>query len=271
MNIPQITVGTFGFKTLSSIIEVVRTAVEADCKGFDTSPSYKTAGMLGRAIKECANTYGMSGDEFFIVDKIDAWQMHAGRGNVLSYIYNSLVELQVSVLDLLLIHWPIPEYFEATWESLLRAKEMGLVREVGICNTRVRHLEKLSNSGLPLPKVVQIERHPLRVDAHSMEYNRKNNIVTQAYSPICQMHPLLAKSNILKELSTRHKKTIAQIIIRWHVQTNSNPVIMSTKPSRIVENLSIFDFKLDAVEVDEISNLDQDYKLFLESWACPGF
>ena len=85
------------------------------------------------------------------------------------------------------------------------------------------------------------------------------------------MHRDLKESALLKQLASKYNKNIGQIILRWHLDTDSTPIFMSKNPKRVADNLNVFDFTLEKDEVKAISSLDQNYKIFLESWGCPGF
>ena len=270
MEIPQLIIGTFQTGSYKELLNIVEAGVECGFTGFETAPSYGTEQKLGKAIKECQKNHGLSREQFYVSDKIDAWQMQKYNGNVLSFVESALHDLKLEYLDLLLIHWPIPEYIERTWESFLKIKEKGLTHNIGICNVRKRHLLEYKRQGI-MPEYIQIERHPLRTCSEEVEYCKNNNIEVLTYSPLCRMHPELRNNTKLKELSAKYGKNIGQIILRWHIDSKTRPVFMSQKAGRIKENIKIFDFCLEKEEVELINQLNRDYKIFLESWGCPGF
>lgn len=267
---PSLMLGTYQNNNYNELFNMVNTAVECGYTGFDTAPSYKTEDLLGKVIKECALSNGLSREDFFISDKIDAIQMQAGNGNIKPFIEDAISKMQVEYLDLLLIHWPVPEYIERTWDCMANLKESGLVKHIGMCNLRTRHLEKYSSMGAPI-EYLQIERHPLRICSSEMDYCQENNIQVMAYSPMCQMDERLKNNEILADLSDNYSKSIGQIILRWHLDSGSTPVFMSRKSNRVKENLDIFDFNLKKEEIESINSLNINYKLFLESWGCLGF
>lgn len=262
--------GVSSHKEYGAFLDVVKTAVENGCRGFDTAPSYRTEGVLGKAVRACAEEFCMKREDFFIQSKIDAWQMQESDGDIAAFAERALRDMGLKRFDAFLIHWPIEPFMEKTWRSMCALRERGLAGAIGICNVRVRHLEKFRALGI-VPEMVQIERHPLMTFPREVEYCKANGIGIQAYSPLCKMHPHLRDSEVLREISERRGKSIGQIILRWHIDTGVAPVFTSRKPARIREYLNIFDFSLSEAEIGAISSLNENYKLCLESVGCPGF
>ena len=263
-------IGTYqcdNYKTLSSVL---RESLDCGITAFDTAPSYNTEKVLGKVIKEVTHERGIRRDELYISDKIDAWQMRLHNGDITSFVQKALVKLQTDYIDLLLIHWPIEEYIDRTWECMQMCKDKGLIREIGICNVRERHLEAWKKRGIT-PSVIQIERHPLRTCNKEIDYAVNNDISVLSYTPLGRMMPEIRDSVVLKEISQKYNKSIAQIILRWHLDTNSIPVFSTKKVGRIQNNTDIFDFGLTKEEIDQIESLNSNYKIYLESWGCPGF
>lgn len=257
-------------KDYNDFLVVAKVAVENGCRSFDTAPSYQMEPVLGEVVKQCKAQYKLTREEFFVQTKIDAWQMQESDGNVVGYVEYAIKEMGVGYLDSLLIHWPIPEYLERTWISFQQMKREGIVKSIGISNLRLRHLKKLYDIDI-IPDVIQIERHPLMVFEKEIEFCKVNNIVIQAYSPLCKMHLHLKENLLLKALAKKYGKSIGQIILRWHIDTGVIPVFTSSKAERVKENVNVFDFSLSADDIEIISSLNENYKLCLESIACPGF
>jgi len=255
-------------KGYENLLAVAQEAVQNGCRGFDTAPSYKTEVVLGKVIRECMLQNNLSRKDFFIQSKVDGWQMQ--EGHISKYITTALNEMEIEYFDSLLVHWPMQEYFDKTWESLLQIQKEGKVKDIGICNVRLRHLKAFADKGI-LPKYIQIERHPLMIFEKEIEFCKANNIIVQVYSPLCKMHPHLKESQKLKMLAEKYNKNIGQIILRWQIDTGVVPVFTSTKPERVKSNLDIFDFILSEEDIAIVSSLNENYKLCLESIACPGF
>lgn len=245
--------------------------MEAGIRGFDTAPSYGNEAMLGASLKAAIQGRELSGPELCVATKLDGWQMLKGNGDVSRFVEEACCKLGVERIDLMLVHWPFPELIEGAWRSLLNCREAGKVDAIGVCNVRLRHLEEFLGYSAQMPQVVQIERHPLRVCADEVSFCHDHGIVVQAYSPMCRMDRRIVDSPVFSEIVARYGRTAAQIMMRWHLDTGVVPVFMSSNPDRIRENVDVAEFVLDPEDVARISGLDQDYKIFLESWGCPGF
>lgn len=262
--------GASSAKTFDELYPLIRTAVECGILAFDSAPSYKTEAILGACLGRCMKDFSVDREDFFIQTKIDAWQMTEGRSAVVTYIEKVIKEIDVDYLDALAVHWPVPEYMEQTWEAFVKAKERGLVRYIGICNLRMRQLQGLPVGGA-LPDFIQIERHPLRTCAREVKFCQDRDIEIQAYSPLCKMNKDIAESPVLHDLAGKYGKNIGQIVLRWHMDSGVVPIFTSKKPHRIQEYASLNDLSLQRDEMGSIDSLNQDYKMYLESFACPGY
>ena len=266
--IPKAVLGSFNVSSQAVIDDMVKTAISEGITGFDTSPSYGSEKILGNALKST----GVPRAQLFLSDKVDAWQMFEGNGHIEQYVEKSLKELNTEYLDLLLIHWPFPRYLKSTWNSFEELYEQGVVRSIGLCNVNERtYREFLNNKVRILPHVVQIEISPLRTADIDLELFADAGIAVEAYSPLGRMVPEIKNNSVLKEIAEKYEKSIAQIILRWHLERNVIPVFTSTKSSRIKENVEMFNFRLEQSDVDKITSLNQNYKLFPESYGCPGY
>lgn len=268
ITIPRAILGSFNVSDQMVIDDMVKTALSEGITGFDTSPSYGSEKILGNALLHS----GISRERVFLSDKVDAWQMFEGNGCIERYVEKSLKDLSTEYLDLLLIHWPFPRYLEKTWKSFEKLYEQGIVRSIGLCNVNARtYGEFLQNDVRILPHVVQIEISPLRTADNDLALFAEAGIVVEAYSPLGRMVPEIRNNAVLQELSEKYGKSIAQIVLRWHLERNVIPVFTSTKPSRIKENVEVFHFRLERSDVDRITALNQNYKIFPESYGCPGY
>lgn len=261
--------GASSSKDYDGLKRVICSAMENGIYSFDTAPSYGTEAVLGRILRELTDEMGVDRETLFIQTKIDAWQMQESDGNISKYVGSAMEQLGVNYIDSLLIHWPIPEYFDKTWESFIKLRKNGIVRSIGICNVRLRHLKKYVESG-DVPDIIQIERNPLRTCEKEIKFCHEHGIKVQAYSPLCKMDERLRDSKILKTVSQKYGKSPGQIILRWHIDTEVTPVFTSTKPERVREYAGIFEFRLSEEDIKKISSLNIDYKMYLESMLCPG-
>lgn len=116
-----------------------------------------------------------------------------------------------------------------------------------------------------------MELHPMRTAEDIVSYLKERNIAIQAYSPLCRMIPKIRENDMLKEIAEKHRKSVGQVILRWHIQNHTIPVFKSLKPKRLAENFDIFDFSLSEDEMKKVASLDEDYKYHIESTSCPGY
>lgn len=266
---PSLFLGTFQHRDFKALKKIVAAAAGRGITAFDTAPSYQNEALLGRVVAEVARDFGLDRKAIFLSTKIDGWQMQETDGNVEVHIRDAVDKLAVEYLDLLLIHWPFSRYLSRTWKTLIEAKESGLIRAIGLCNVNPAHVEYVIRSSSVAPDVIQNERHPLRTDAEVLEICEKFGIRYQAYSPLCRMHRKLLASPVLADIARRHSKSIGQVILRWHLDTGSIPIFMSSKPERISEYSHVTSFRLDEQEIARIGSLNENYKIFIESWGCP--
>ena len=261
--------GVSSSKDYDGLKTVIRSAMDHGIFSFDTAPSYKTEAVLGRILGELSDEMEIGREKFFIQTKIDAWQMQESDGNIVKYVAYAMKQLGVDYIDSLLIHWPVPEYFYRTWENFVKLRNDGLVRKIGVCNVRLRHLKQFVEFDY-VPNIIQIERNPLRTCENEIDFCHEHGIEIQAYSPLCKMDERLRDSEVLKAISQKYDKSLGQTVLRWHIDTGVTPVFTSTKPKRVGEYAEIFDFKLSDEDICKISSLNIDYKMYLESILCPG-
>lgn len=191
-------------------------------------------------------------NEIFLATKL--WNDNHGYENTMKAFNESLEKLQVDYIDLYLIHWP-NKLNNETWKAFEELYKKGKVRAIGVCNFKIEHLEDLRKSAEIMPMVNQIELHPLSSKNDMLSYCNKNNIQLVAWSPI--MRGKLLSNEIMIELSKKHKKTIAEVILRWHIQRGVIPIPKSSNKERIKENFDIFDFKLSNEDMNYINSLNE--------------
>ena len=268
LTMPKAILGSFNVSDQVVMDDMVEAALSEGITGFDTSPSYGSEKILGNALLHS----GVPRERVFLSDKIDAWQMFKKDGCIDCYVEKSLKDLNTQYLDLLLIHWPLPQYLVRTWKSFERLYDLGVVRSIGLCNVNTRTYYDFLKQDVKIhPHVVQIELSPLRTADSDVAMFMEAGIVVEAYSPLGRMVPEIKNNTVLLELSEKYGKSVAQIILRWHLERNVIPVFTSTKASRIKENVEMFHFQLEQSDVDAITALDRNYKIFPESYGCPGY
>lgn len=271
VKMPLMAIGT-NWMSYKELYPIVKAGLQAGFRAIDTARDYGNEDVVGAVVKDVLLDLGMKREDIFITTKIGNSQQI--NGNIEEEINISLNNLQTDYVDLWLMHWPYPDYYMKTWRKMIDVyKKTNKVRAIGVANYQLRHFEKLlSSNPNVIPMVNQMEYHPLRTVNKLKEYMDTHGIVLQAYAPLCRLIAPLREAEILKTLALKYNKSLAQIILRWHIQQNNvMPIFKSYKTSRFSENIDIFDFNLTALEMKEISDLDINYKYHLESSSCPGY
>lgn len=269
VEIPPIIMST-NWMDYPTMKEVVSAGLKIGFRAFDTARDYLNEPIVGRVLKECLEEQGLKRQDIFITTKIGNTQQR--NGDISNEIEISLNNLQTDYVDCWMMHWPYPDYYIDTYHKMEEVYRTGKAHSIGMANYHVRHFKKLFDSGIDIiPHCVQFEHHPMRTAADIFEFCREYNIVVQAYSPLCRMIEPIKSSPILNAIAENHRKTVGQVILRWHVQHQSIPCFKSINPRRLKENFDIWDFELTEDEVREINSMDCDYKYHLESASCPGF
>lgn len=268
--VPSVMMGTFGIKSQETMNSIVRCAIDNNCRGFDTSPSYGTERALGVAVQNIVSSSTICREELFIADKIDGIQIYKSKGRISKYIQSSLKEMKCEYFDSILIHWPFLDYLDTVWEELSRMKEMGIIKSLGICNVTLNKLDEIYRRIGEYPEFIQNEISPLNYD-ESVKFFQSNGIWVEAYSPFARMIDLLKNDKSIQEVAIKHNKDIGQIILRWNMQRGIIPIFTSTNVKRIQSNMNLYDFELDIEDMKKIRSMDIKYKIFPYSYGCPGY
>ena len=250
VNIPSIGFGTYKSGNDEETAKIVKYALETGYRHIDTASFYGNEIGIGNGIKESK----IKREDIFLVTKL--WNNDHGYEKTIEAFNKSLEKLQTEYIDLYLIHWPNKLNAE-TWRAFEHLYKSGKVKSIGVCNFKIGHLEELKKTAEIMPMVNQIELHPQNSKAKMLEYCKKNNIQLVAWSPI--MRGKIFSNELIISLSEKYKKTIAQIVLRWHVQRGVIPIPKSSNDGRIKENLDIFDFELSKKDMDAINSLNEGY------------
>lgn len=231
--------------------EAVRLALRAGYRSIDTATLYRNEREVGQAIAES----GVPRDELFVTTKL--WNDRHGYDQALRAFDESLGLLDMGYVDLYLIHWPVPsaDRYVETWRALERLYEEGRARSIGVSNFTQAHLERLLRETAIVPAVNQVELHPRLAQASLREFHAAHGIATEAWAPLARGGELLAQPAITT-IAERHGRTPAQVVLRWHVQHGTIAIPKSVTPSRIEENIDVFDFALTGDEMVSIDALD---------------
>ncbi|WP_431382515.1 aldo/keto reductase [Enterococcus gallinarum] len=256
VSIPELGFGTWQTPNGDVAVSAVKKALEVGYRHIDTAQGYKNEDSVGQAIKES----GIPREEIFLTTKL--WNENHSYDLVLSSFEESLKKLQTDYIDLFLIHWPNPVKFRDNWQSAnaetWRAMEelyqAGKIKAIGVSNFLPHHFEELKKTATIFPIVNQIFLAPGELQKEVVSYCQEHNVLLEAYSPLGtgKIFDVLE----MQELSDKYGKTIAQIAIRWSLQHGFLPLPKSVTPSRIEENLAVFDFELSDEDMQRIDQLD---------------
>jgi diketogulonate reductase-like aldo/keto reductase len=247
--VPQLGFGVFQVPP-DEVVEPVRTAIEAGYRLIDTAAMYGNEEGVGKAIADS----GVPRDELFITTKLD--NVDHGYDAALAAFDTSMAKLGLDVLDLYLIHWPLPkrdDYVE-TWKAFEKLYADGRVRSIGVSNFHTNHLNRLFAETDVKPVMNQIELHPGLPQNELRRFHADNEMLTEAWSPIGQGQGLLDDPTI-GSIAERVGRSPAQVVLRWHIQHGNVVIPKSVTPSRIKENLDVFDFELADEDMAALSDL----------------
>ncbi|MEU9896309.1 aldo/keto reductase [Streptomyces phaeochromogenes] len=234
----------------------VATALEAGYRSIDTAAIYGNEKGTGRGLASS----GVARKDLFVTTKL--WNADQGYDSTLRAFDASLEKLGLDYVDLYLIHWPMPakDKYIDTYKAFEKLYADGRTKSIGVSNFLPEHLEKLIDATSVIPAVNQIELHPHLQQLASREYHAEQGIATEAWSPLGSGKGLLEVPAIVA-IAQKHNRTPAQIVLRWHIQLGNVVIPKSVTPSRIKENINVFDFSLDTEDIAAISALNEDRRV----------
>ena len=253
--IPSIGFGTWQTPDGETAIMAVKTAIEYGYTHVDTAACYKNEKSVGAAIKQS----GVDREKLFVTSKV--WNTERGYEKTKAAFYKTLDDLGLDYLDLYLIHWPAnavqfenwAEINADTWRALEDLYGEGKIKTIGLSNFMVPHIEALMKTARIKPMVNQIEYHPGYMQEAVVECCSKLGILVEAWSPIGSGR--LLSDPLLGEIAAKYGKSVAQICIRWCLQNDVLPLPKSVTPSRIKENLEVFDFEISECDMKKINGM----------------
>jgi 2,5-diketo-D-gluconate reductase A len=251
-SIPQLGLGTWPLDDDQAATAVVQ-ALEAGYRHIDTAVKYGNERGVGNGVRAS----GVDRGELFITTKLDG--QYQGNDRAIEGLGGALERLGLDYVDLLLIHWPLPQRDEyvSTWKTFERLQAEGKVRSIGVSNFKPAHLDRLMAETGVVPAVNQIQLSPAITRAAEREFHDRHGIVTQSYSPLGGSGAPLLSAPVLAQLAEKHGKTPGQLVLRWHIQNGIVAVPKTANPDRMQENLDIFDFALDPQDLAELAILDE--------------
>jgi len=250
-HVPQLGFGCWQIPP-ETVAGVVGEALRVGYRHIDTAQMYRNERGVGEAIRSS----GLSREEVFVTTKCNN-DSH-GRAESVAALEASLERLGLDHVDLYLIHWPQPgrdRYLE-TWEGLIDARERGLTRSIGVSNFHASHLDRIVSVTGVVPAVNQIELHPRLTQDQLVATCRRLGTQVESWSPLASGEIL--DDHTLAGIAKAHERTVAQVVIRWHLQLEYIVIPKSVTPERIAANFQVFDFELTPDELRTISALNRD-------------
>lgn len=248
--IPVIGLGVYQNPPGETTHRAVLDALALGYRHIDTARIYDNEEDVGRAVRAS----GVAREDVFLTTKL--WNSDHGYDRTLRACEASLARLGVAYLDLFLVHWPVARLRKDTWRAMVKLKDDGKCRAIGVSNFMVQHLEELFEASDVLPEVNQIELHPFLYPRDVIDLCEKHGIVVEAYSPLTRGERLGDRriASIAKALG----RTPAQVLVRWGVQHGWVSLPKSKRRARIEENAQVFDFEIPEEHMATLDGLNED-------------
>lgn len=225
-------------------------AIDAGYRHLDTAAFYGNERETGEAVRDAP----VPRDELFVTSKV--WKDDNGYDQTLRAFDDSMTRLGLDRLDLYLIHWPVPstDRYVDTWRALVRLRDEGRVRSIGVANFHPRHIERIIGETGVAPVLDQVELHPWLPQHDVRAFDAERGILTESWSPLARGRVLADPT--LARIAAAHGRTPAQVVLRWHVQQGLVVIPKASSPERIRENLDVFGFELGADDLAAIAALE---------------
>ena len=234
--------------------EVVAEALRVGYRLIDGAAAYKNEAGMGRGIRDS----DVARDQIFVTSKL--WNDAQGHDAALRAFDATMERSGLDYLDLYLIHWPLSamDAYVDSWKALIRLRDEGRVRSIGVANFHEPHLRRLIEETGVAPALNQIELHPSLVQERMRAVNKQLGIVTQSWTPLGRGDSFDAPA--IRDAAARTGRTVAQVILRWHIQHGLSVIPKSEKPERLAENFDVLDFTLTPEEMSAIDALDRGHR-----------
>lgn len=254
VKMPQLGYGVYQV-TKEECERCVLDALKVGYRLFDTAQSYFNEEEVGNAIVKS----GVSREEIFLTSKV--WIDHYGYEECRKSVLESLRKLKTDYIDLMLLHQPFSDYYGA-YRALEDLYDEGKIKAIGISNFYPDRMVDLASFTRIKPMINQIEIHPYHQQVFSKEWHDKYGVQLEAWAPFGEGRKNMFELSELKEIGDKYGKTVAQVILRWHLQRGIVVIPKSTHLERMKENFNVFDFELAQEDMDVISKLGKNESSF---------
>ena len=250
----------FGVFQITDSIECERSVVDAIQTGYshiDTAASYLNEEAVGRGIKQS----GVARENLFITTKL--WIQRNGYEDTIKAFENSLKRLQLDYIDLYLIHQPFGDVY-GEWRAMEDLYQQGKIRAIGVSNFLPDRIMDLMTHNKITPAVNQIEVNPFQQQIDTQKFLQDNSVQVEAWAPFAEGRNNIFQNELLLSIAAKHKRSVAQIILRWLLQRGIIVLSKSTRKERMTENISVFDFELSVEDITAITTLDTKTSSFFD-------
>lgn len=282
-SLPVLGFGTWQLGNDTTVKRALLHALDAGYRLIDTAHLYGNEAPIGEVLRQRMSTGRLSRADLFVTTKV--WSNHHSKARVMKSIRDSLRKLQLDYLDLVLLHYPagfrdgtdlfpiyrngsiIPRTWQKDsylepWRAMEEAVRLGLVRSIGVSNFNRRQTRKLLSNAKVRPVLNQVESHPYLRQSKLRQYLHKRQVLMQAYAPLRRGDRSLLGDRTLGAIGRRHRKTAAQIALRWQIDRSVAVVVKSSNRARIRSNYNIFDFHLNQTEMRLVNGIRQKARLY---------
>ena len=256
-SMPVIGFGVFQVPDAAECERSVVAAIQTGYRLIDTAASYGNEESVGNAIRAS----GIARDELFITTKL--WVSGMGYEPAKKAFERSLKKLQLDYLDLYLIHQPYGDVY-GSWRAMQELQAERRIRAIGVSNFHPDRVMDLMLHHEVKPAVNQIETHPFCQQVETHQFLKSNGIQIEAWGPFAEGKNNLFQNEVLRAIAAKHDKTVAQVVLRWLIERGVVVIPKSVRKERMTENLSVFDFSLDADDMAKIATLDTRKSLFFD-------
>jgi diketogulonate reductase-like aldo/keto reductase len=250
----------FGVFQITDSCECERSVVDAIQTGYshiDTAASYQNEEAVGRGIKQC----GVAREKLFITTKL--WIQRNGYEGTSKAFENSLKRLQMDYIDLYLIHQPFGDVY-GEWRAMEELYQQGKVRAIGVSNFPPDRIMDLMIHNKITPAIDQVEVNPFQQQIDTQKFLQDNSVQVEAWAPFAEGRNNIFQNELLLSISAKHKKSVAQVILRWLLQREIIVLSKSVRKERMIENISVFDFELGTDDMATITTLDTKTSSFFD-------
>lgn len=255
ITMPMAGYGVFQIPDAEECTRCVIDAISVGYRLIDTAASYMNEAAVGQGLKQS----GLAREQLFVTSKL--WVQDTGYERTKKAIDESLRRLQLDYLDLYLIHQPYGDV-HGSWRAMQEAFRSGKLRAIGLSNFQPDRLMDIAAFNEIKPAVNQIEVNPFQQQTESLAFMRELGVQAEAWAPFAEGRNNLFQNPALQAIAKKHERTIGQVVLRWVVQLGVVPLAKSVRRERMVENLAIFDFELDADDTAKITALDMSTSSF---------